>query len=165
MGSLITEILAVQMAVSGAKPLTCAPGRNSMEQLENRAAQEAALNGSNFIELNHFLGALFGHPNGGVRFYLNDAMRELGVREADIRQKLGLCDYDPDIPVPEIEKSPEVGNIYLLSGLYAKQRGEDMTLVDLLASTASNFCKVPLNRAEDPQVIARVLVNHIINNY
>ena len=117
--------------------LSVPSGANSFEQVKNRMAQEAILSerapivnagvhllsDARFIELRHLIGALLGNPNGKVRGYLNEAMRTLGMTENEVREKLGLGEYDSTTPVRgRILQNDRVQGVFILTAVIAKER-------------------------------------------
>ena len=162
----IRDILAAQMALSGAKPLTAAPGHTSMEQLTNRMTQEAVINGSKAVEINHFLGAIIGHPSGPTRFHLAEALREEGLRETEVRERLGLKEYDHTVELSQgIPRSPELEGIFMYARIFAKQREDTLCINDLLAAAVLKLTGTHGVQAIDSTGLARILARHIKATY
>ena len=158
----IRDILAAQMELSGAKPLAVAPGNTSMEQLTNRMTQEAVINGSKAVEINHFLGAIIGHVNGPTRFYLAEALREEGLKETEVRQRLGLKEYDHAVELPQgINRSTDVESIFMYARLFAKQGDRALCINDLLAAAVLKLTGTHGVQAIDSTGLARILARHI----
>ncbi|GEM_PF-3072573 len=162
MGTAIENIFALQMGATRARPLSTPAGRNSIEQIRNRMAQEAINSGSNIINLNHFLGALIGHPNGQLRIFISDAIREENTCEDMLRDKLGLNDYSSNISLDdEIPESDAVSNIFLLASLYAKQREENLRVQDLLTATVGHIYDITNAGTFDTRELAKMLIEKI----
>ena len=158
----IRDVLAAQMKLSGAQPLAVAPGNTSMEQLTNRMTQEAVINGSKAVEINHFLGAIIGHVNGPTKFYLAEALREEGLKETEVRGRLGLKDYDHTVELScGIPRSAELEGIFLVARMFAKQREEALCINDLLAAAVLKLTGTRGVQAIDPTGLARILARHI----
>jgi len=162
----IRDILAAQMALTGAKPLAVAPGNTSMEQLTNRMTQEAVINGSKTVEVNHFLGAIIGHVNGPTRFHLAEALREEGLKESDVREKLGLKEYDHTVELPHgFPRSPELEGIFFFARMFAKQGERALCINDLLGAAVLRLNGTRGVQAISPEGLAKILVRHIKTTY
>ncbi|OGI18497.1 MAG: hypothetical protein A3B68_07060 [Candidatus Melainabacteria bacterium RIFCSPHIGHO2_02_FULL_34_12] len=139
----LSQILNAQMLASAASPLSAPNASTSFEQVKIRMAQEAVISGSDTIELRHLLGALICNPNGRVKLCLSSAIRIAEITEQNVRDRLGLGEYDSNIVVAEdMQRSNDVKDVYLLTMMLSRQAQKDRPdTSDLLSAIVAHLTK------------------------